>query len=185
MNGSMENILKTIESKHPVDKITVNGDKIWVFLRMEYFKGHQQTSFNKENNIELRKKGFFKKIKLLKNIFYGLKNWFKKYDYIAISTSREGVKKIIKEKYYHRLIDPIIDEVEKESVLNIEKPINNHHPIKQVYTDNIVSYYLIRFIAYIIKNITLKKYEIKNEHVLQSIQDEFNLKINYKRIIIT
>ena len=179
----MENILKTIESKYPVDKITLNGDKIWVFLRMKYVSIYQEKLYKRDNVSELRDKNLFQKIALLKYVLYGFINWFNKREYIFLSTSSESINKFINEKFYDRLMDPIIEEIGKNKVLYIQKPQPIHHPIRCVHSKNIVSYHLILLLAYILEKITIKKCKIKNGNILQQIKDEYNLNINEQRII--
>ncbi|UCC39900.1 MAG: hypothetical protein JSV96_00085, partial [Candidatus Aminicenantes bacterium] len=84
------NILKEIEKKYPVDKIYLNNEQIWPIFKANYYFILKYYSENFEIG-GIRKKTFFQKLILVKNIFYGWKKWFKKYDYIATSTSRVGV----------------------------------------------------------------------------------------------
>jgi len=94
----MLNILQEIEKKYPVDQIYLNNEQIWPFLRGKYYFNYRDHHSEIPEG-RIKEKSFFQKLKLLKNIFYGWKNWFRKYDYIAISTSREGIRKIINGKY--------------------------------------------------------------------------------------
>ena len=90
--------LEEIEEKYPVDKIHLNGEQIWHFLRNKYYLIYLNYHSENLDIGSIRKKPFFQKLKLLKNIFYGWKKWFKKYDYIAISNSGESNIKTINGK---------------------------------------------------------------------------------------
>lgn len=180
---SSANILKEIEKKYPVDKIYLNGEQIWPFLRSEYF--HTYMEYHSENpDIEIiRKKPFFQKLKLVKNIFYGWKKWFKKYDYIAISTSGKSIIKIINGKYYNRLIDPIIDELNNNDFLCIQRPDRKLYNINKTHTKNIVSFYPIYFISYLFEILPIGKYNLNGSEILNAIKKDYNINIDDDKLI--
>ncbi|MFX0207268.1 MAG: hypothetical protein ACFFDT_14870 [Candidatus Hodarchaeota archaeon] len=178
----MLNILKEIEKKYPVDKIYLNNEQIWPIFKANYYFILKYYSENFEIG-GIRKKTFFQKLILVKNIFYGWKKWFKKYDYIATSTSRVGVSKIINGKYYNRLIDPIIDEMKNNNILYIERPYGKHYNKKIVHEKNIVSYYPIVFISYLFDKLSIHKYNLNGSEILNSIKKDYNIKINYDKLI--
>jgi len=178
----MLNILQEIEKKYPVDKIYLNNEQIWPFLRVKYYFTYlKYHSENPEGRME--EKSFFQKLKLVKNIFYGWKKWFRKYDYIAISSSREGTRKIINGKYHNRLIDPIIDELKNNGFLCIEMPRRKHYDVKTVHTKNIVSYIPISFISYLFEKLPIGKYDLNGSEILNAIKKEYNLNIDDDKLI--
>lgn len=177
------NILQEIEKKYPVDKIYLNSEQIWPFLRIKYYYTQREYLF-KTNKIEsVRRKPFFYKLKLLKNIFHGWKNWFKKYDYIAISTSIESIKKIINGKYYDRLIDPIIDELKNDDFLCIQMAYRKHYNINKNHTKNVVSYYPIIFISYLCDKLSIGRYNLDGREILNAIKKDYNINIDYDKWI--
>lgn len=178
----MLNILREIEKKYSVDKICLNNEQIWPFLRGKYYFTYRGAhSENPEGR--MIEKTFFQKLELAKNIFYGWKNWFKKYDYIVISTSREGIRKIINGKYYNRLIDPIIDEMKNNDFLYIDQPYGKHYDIKTVHTKNIVSYYPISFISYLFGKLPIGKYNLNGREILDAIKKEYNIDVDDDKLI--
>ena len=180
---SVFNILQEIEKKYPVDKIYLNGEPIWPLLKISFYSIlNDKYSENPELG-RIRKKPFFQKLKLVKNIFYGWRNWLKKYDYFAISTSREGVIKIINGKYYDRLIDPIIDEMKNNDFLYIEMPYRKHYNIKTVHTKNIVSYYPITLISYLFEKLSIGKYNLIGSEILNAIKKDYNIGIDDDKLI--
>ena len=178
----MLNILKEIEKKYPVDKIYLNNEQVWPFFKAKFYFILKYYSEKPEIG-RIRKKTFFQKLKLVKNIFYGWKNWFKKYDYIAISTSREGVSKIINGKHYNRLIDPIIDEMKNSDFLYMEIPYGQHYNIKTIHAKNIVSYYPIVFISYLFNKLSIGKYNLNGSEILNTIKKDYNINIDYDNLI--
>jgi hypothetical protein len=179
----MKNILYKIEKKYSVKEILLYDEQIWPLFRAKYHLTYKEKySKNPEINT-IRKKSFIKKIILLKNILYGWINWFHRYDYIFISTSREGIKKLIKGKYYDRLIDPIIKELKINKCLYIEKPYGNHYPIKKIHKKHIVSYYPILFISYILEKLIIKNVNLNGKDILNFIKKEYRINLNDDKII--
>jgi len=176
----MKNIIQEIEDQYPVDNIYVNNMQIWPILRMTYFSQYRE----KNSDIKsIQEKNLINKISYLKKIFYGWKSWFKKYNYIALTNSRQSGKKIINNKYYDKFLDYIIDKLGSNSVLSIEIPTPTHYKINEVHTQNIVSSYFINVIAYVYKLFFLNNVNIEGYETLQLIKLKYNLKINDYRII--
>lgn len=178
----MINILKEIEARYQVDKILLNGEQIWPFLRIKYHYIYNKITFIRDIQSTIKDKSLLHKIKMIRNIFYGFFNWFRRYNFIAISNSREGVKKIINHEYYDRLIDPIIDVMGEDNFLYIEKPFPVHHPKKEVHTKNIVSYYFIIFFTYILEKL-IKIPKIRGVKDLELIKTDYNIIINEHNIL--
>jgi len=179
----MINILHEIEKIHPVNKILLYDEEIWSLFRAKYYLTYKERfSENPEINT-IRKKSFFQKMMLLKNILYGWLNWFHRYDYIFISTSREAIKKIIKGKYYDRLIDPIINELKINKCLYIERPYEKHYPINTIHMKNIVSYYPILLVSYILEKIFIRNLNLKGKEILDSIKKEYDIDVDDDKIL--
>ena len=173
----MVNILKEIEDRYPVDRVLVNRKQVWPLLRIKYDYIYNKITSERDIQSTLMDQSLIQKIKMIKNIFYGLFNWFRRYDFIAISNSREGIKKKINNTYYDRLIDPIIDVMGEDSFLYIEKPFPIHHPKKEVHTKRVVSYYFILFLVYILEKF-IKLPKIDGVKTLESIKKDYNIIIN-------
>lgn len=176
----MDNILKEIEGKYPVDTILVNGERVWPYLRITYHFAYMQktaSQWGEKGLVPPLPKRF---MKMVKNSFYGLKNWFGKYDYIAFSDTTE--RKSIKGKYFNKLLDPIIDELGRDKVLYIETPAPSLYSVKKMHTENIVCHDLLTLlsaaVAVILQMFIRKKYMVQNEPILKAIQREYGLQID-------
>ena len=178
----MKNILKEIEGKYPVDTILVNGEQVWPYLRVAYhFQYVNKISSQKGERPLSPSLSFLAKLKRLLNIPYGMKHWLGKYDYIAISST--GERRSINGKYFNRLLDTIIDKLGRDKVLYIEIPIPSLHPIESIYTSKVVCYDVLELLAMIAEILTLRRYKIKNESILESINKEYDLSVDYLKVI--
>ncbi len=178
----MKNILKEIEGKYPVDTILVNGEQVWPYLRMAYqFQYVKKISSEKGERLLWPTLSFLGKLKRLLNILYGIKNWLGKYEYIAISSTNE--RRLISGKYFNRLLDPIIDKLGRGKVLYIEIPAPSLYPIESIYTNKVVCYDLLELLAMIAEAFTLRRYKTKNESILGNINKEYDLSLDYLKVI--
>ena len=72
----MFNILQEIEKKYPVDKIYLNNEQIWPFLRIKYYFTYLK--YHSENSEgQMREKSFFQKLKVIKETLHK-KRWIPK-----------------------------------------------------------------------------------------------------------
>jgi hypothetical protein len=169
--------MEGIENKFPVSNIYYNGTQIWSFLRLKYWTAIQA----KELGFDRRKcQSLVSKIKLLKNIFYGWRNIFKKYDFLAFSNS--SYRRNIAGLYCDRFIDPVIDKIGKNRVLLIELTTSNHYKRKNITTKNIISDLGFRTIAYLMSKIKVKKYSMTKIKTLELIENDYHLNIDYKKL---
>ena len=180
----MKNILKEIETKYPVDTILVNEEQVWPYLRVAYYFAYMDkiTSEKGEKRSDSPLSQRLKKMPM--NSFYGFKNWFGKYDYIALSNTLE--RRNINGKYFNKLLDPILDELGRDKVLYVEAPAPSLYPAQKVHTKNIVCHDLLTLsaaIAVILQMFRRKNYMVQNESILKTIQKEYGLQIDdVKRI---
>ena len=191
----MRNILKEIETKYPVAEIRVNGQQVWPYLRMHYFFQYAtKMTIASGERLSYSRSRLADWSRQLASSLYGAPNWFRKYDYIALSNT--AVRKQVADSYFDRLLDPIIDEVGPDRVLLIESPSMDpgliveplapgHYPIKQVHTRNITSDAIPKLVAFILRKSGIKRPRIENMAVLQEIQREFGLNIDDAQAIQT
>ena len=184
MTNILTNILKEIETKYPVDTILVNGEQVWPYLRMHYHRDYINKTASEWGEKEVspplsqRVKG------MPKNSLYGFRNWFGKYDYVALSTTLE--RKNIDGKYFNKLLDPIIDELGRDKVLYIENPAPSLYPAEKVHTKNIVCHDLLTLLAglMMIQQLFIQRsHMIQNESTLRTIQKEYGLEIDDVKVI--
>jgi hypothetical protein len=150
----------------------------WVYLRIKI--GHELKNIHNQQFIKNREnklKKIWEKIIRLKNIFYGFKNWFKKYDYIFFSDSSE--RRFIDNSYKDKISDDIIDRL--DNCLLIELPNPNHY--KNVHTKYIVSQSLLDFLIFIYSSFLKLFISVENKQ-LDNIFKREKININYKKIIL-
>jgi len=182
----MANILKDVEAKYPVNKILVDGNQIWPYLRASYDFVYTkivcekigERSSNSKETFARRLKALLPK---LGNSLYGFRNWFGKYEFIAFSDTTE--RKSIDGKYVNKLLDPIIDELGRDKVLYVELPAPRLYPIKQVYTERIVCRDFLDLSGLILDRFMPRRYVIQNEFTLKNIQKEYGFEIDDMKIV--
>ncbi len=178
----MKDILKEIELKYPVNTVLVDGEQVWPYLRVAYdFEYVKKMSFQRGEKPLWRGPSFLGKLKRLLNVPYGIRNWLGRYDYIAVSST--GDRRLISGKYFNRLLDPVIDKLGRDRVLYIEIPAPALYPIKSVHTDKVVCYDGLELLAMIAEAFTLRRYRIKNESILRDINSEYDLGVDYQKVI--
>jgi len=114
-------------------------------------------------------------------IFYGFKNWFGNYEYIALSHS--GERRNVDGKFFNKLIDPVIDQLGRDKVLYIESVSALPCPIEKVHTKNIVSLGLLILLANIVARFMPGKCEIQGKAILENIQQDYGLHVDDSRWI--
>ena len=139
----------------------------WNYLRNYYREGNHlldNYTVNKWNAI--------------KSMFYGFSNWFKNYDYIIFSST--GARKMVDSKYYDTRSDYICEYLGKDNILFVEMPSPKHYSREETFSKRIVSERFIDFLTIIVEKLSKKRY---TSPMLDKINDNYNLKINYTNII--
>ena len=182
----MKNILKEIEIKYPVNTILVNGEQVWPYLRIAYVFAYirKTITVSKKDAEQSHSRRIIPHrlktlLKMLRNSFYGLGNWFGKYDYIVLSSTLE--RRNVNGEYLNKLLDPFIDELGRDRVLYIEYPAPALYPLRKVHTRKIVSSDLLGLLGLlgsILNRLKREKYVIQGKSILYAIQKEYGLKIN-------
>lgn len=171
--------IREVETKYNVRSIKVKNMEVWPFLRAMYFFAY----INKYDYGELCKdesKSILFRLRQIKNVFYGINNFFKKYDYLVFSDI--GEIRLMNGVYVNRLAEFLISELGKEKVLLIENPQNgSHFKRSEISVQNIISFELLRLVCSL--SYLRKRLIINNESILKEINKKFGLNINYTMLI--
>lgn len=122
-------LVKHIEKKYRVEDIKYKNLSLWLAIRFRYFSALINGS---ETGLKLSKT-LYKTV--IKSVFYGFFNWFRKYDTWFFSAKINRLE--IDGKYYDRFFDYPASKVGKP--LFIELAIDQHFPRGKVASKYIVS----------------------------------------------
>lgn len=170
--------IKEIETSFNVGSLKVKDMEIWPFLRKSYYFTYRNKYIFNINN----EKGtdIIKIINTFMNVFYGIQNLFKKYDYIIFSNI--GERRVMNNKYVNKLVHNLISELGEDKVLLVEHPsMRSHYRLNLLSDKNIISANLFHIFSYLplFKNNT----RIDNENILKEINKIYKIKVNYRYII--
>lgn len=169
--------IKEIETEFDVSSIKVNNIQLWPFLRIHYAFGYLNKyllNVPEQEHISLSNKK-----NRVKNIFYGFKNLFRRYDYLIFSDTME--LRLIEDKYFNKLAQSIISYLGDNKTLLIENPVSGFHfKHSKRLNKNIISLDLFRFLGYFYP--FKKRLLILNENILKQINSQYALDIDYNSI---
>ena len=175
--------LKYIELNNHVEEVTVNGLRVWQFLRLLYanqFFIKNEIYITKISNI---KRIYYKIAKILyqiPNIFWQIKNIVNRYDFLLFTDMQE--EREISGEITDKIAYNIIKEC-GENLLIILNPINQRHISIQRYNHKIyLSSNLFYFFAKL-ESLIKTKFHILNEEIIESIENETKIKVEYKKYI--
>jgi len=180
MYNIIANILKDIETRYPVDTILVDDKQVWPLLRTEYALHYINDISNKWGEAVPVENRFHRLIRAINNSLYGFNNWSGNYEYIALSDTME--RRNIEGEFWNKLLDPIIDCIGADKVLLIENPVPRHYPVGKVHTRHVASMDML-LLAAAYKFLTSSNFQIENQALLESIKNEYSIKIDDKRTI--
>ena len=124
-----EKLVKDIESSFAVDQISYKGLALWLEIRNRFYS---KLFLGQESTLSIES-GTYKMV--LKTMFYGFKNWFRRYNVWFIGNMVNRL--MIDETYYDRLFDYPASKFKK--ALFIELPINQPYPRKKLASKYVVS----------------------------------------------
>ena len=148
----------------------------WVYLRFNvglYLKNRDNL---KKTIKKIKWKDKLKYLYRVKNIFYGFRNWFGKYEYIFVSDSSQ--RKEIKGTLYHTQFDYIIEHLGVNNSLLIEEPNPSH--FHNSYTKKIVSYSMFAFLS---RFIPVKISDFKEKNRVKKLFHSENIMLNIDAIL--
>lgn len=167
----MNDFLK-IETEYNVEKIKWKKNNIWPF-----FKLYISSKLFEKNNTTLQLSESRDNLFLvLKSLFYGFKNYFRKYDYLAFSNVNR--RQLIDGKFEERVIEGLLTEL--DSVLLLENPVpKGHYKKKNIKTKNIVSLSGVLIIHFvIIKCLKLFNPKLLGKEIIDDIKNNFGIDFN-------
>jgi len=170
-----------IEKKYNVDDIEYKGDKIWAYLRIIYANAIMKDIISNYTNS--RKKTFLIKLfNMIKQSFYGFKNWFGSYDYFVISNTSCRIK--IDDKYIDKSFEKIMEILSYDKVLCLDKGVPFHLPIEQISTKYIVSIDMIYLLTGLFYKLLIFLKINNRISKLELLNKKENLSIDYRNNII-
>jgi hypothetical protein len=120
---------------------------------------------------------------LIREIPYGFKNWFRKYEYLALTNN--NFRRQVSGKYANPFLDTIIDEIGRDKVLCIEYAWQiPDYPVDSIYSKYVVFISLLEILSQVIRifrKIFLIRYTVMNKHILDIIEADYSLNIDYIR----
>ncbi len=119
-------------------------------------------------------------LKQLSSIFYGFRNWFRKYDAWAFTNSSE--RTLINGKYFDKLFDPL-EEIQNLKVLVIENRVFNYYKRSQVSSKYLVAKSILLILEEIYQRLFLRKIELEGDEVLKQIEAELEVKIDTQVVL--
>jgi len=165
------NKIYRIEKLYDVEKIQVENVPVWQFLRNVYY------DLLCDNNYQINTPSIIPKVKnKISNFFWQYSNHQKKYPSILLTDILEEKK--IEGKYSDKIAFNILNIL--PDTLIIQNLLGEkHHHINEYFHNNILSMDAVIGI----RPTLIKKYKIKNQYILDQINDELNMKLNYTKMI--
>lgn len=170
--------LRELEEKYDVSSIRVKNIKVWPILRNIYaFESIDQFISHKP-----LKYIPIKKLKKIKNIFYGIDAILSNHKYLIFSDTGERRIKI-NDIHVDRKAECLINILGKNDVLMIENPANSSHYKRDIISSrNIVSADIFKILSFFFYPFTINLL-IENSEMLDEINKKYKLNINYRKII--
>jgi hypothetical protein len=166
--------LYEIERLREVESITIEGIKIWAFIRN--YAG-SRLMFKQDRRIRLDAQRFWH---IVNNIFYGIRNLFSaQYDNLIVSSSDQ--RKEVHGQYVDRM--DFLEDLLPGKSLHIEFPAPDHYPHKKIPSKYVISKYVIYFLEAMYGAIKYKKPIIQNEALLKVVLDELGVDEDYGPLV--
>lgn len=172
--NEINNTIFTIEDQYDVEKLYFKNNKVWPILRMNY-------SFGLIKKTVVRNRNKVSPKKVFKDALYGILSWFGRYEYIVFSDPGKRVK--IDDKMFNISFDTVADTLNQSKTLFLDRPNPNHLPIGDIYSENIVSTRMLDFCSLVIRKIFFRKCNIQNVSILDVINKDLDMTINYCELI--
>lgn len=170
--------IREIESKYPVETIRTDGFQVWPMIRFwlwAYYTAQVEPIRSKSSGLSIKQM-----LKLVGSLFYGLPNYFGKYNYLVFSDTSE--RRLIEGSYVDKSVDYITGILPK--TLLVELPLPKHYPKSKIPTDRIVSKIPLYLLEWFYSKVRFTKIRIENEELLGKILGELRISFDYRSILI-
>ncbi len=177
----MIEFIRQAEENYDVAQIKVGQMPIWPSLRWSYCSAWNSQGAGGRHEDSGRKAGKFSR---LKNAFYGGVPRLRKYDYVLFTDTLELRK--VKGRYIDKVAEGLLGYLGKDRFLVLERPVDGFQiPRNRLSMKNVVSLGLFNIISALLQRSRFidKRISITNEHVLESIERDFDLSVNYRGVI--
>ena len=177
----MRKFIRQVEENYDVAQIKVGHMQVWPFLRWSYCTAGDRQNARGEYKANAGKAHRFSK---LKNAFYGGVPRLRKYDYVLFTDTLELRK--VKGQYVDKVAEGLLRYLGKDRFLVLERPVDGFQiPRNMLSMKNVLSLELFNIISALLRRLLLidKRISIPNEHVLESIERDFGLSVNYRGVI--
>ncbi len=164
--------LREIETNYNVEDIEFGGFKMWPVLRI-YFAAKYYSNVDSQSVTTSVFSNF------IRNLFYGVKHLFKRYDYLYFSSIDQ--RKNVDSQFIDKSVDSFCSEL--GSGLVIEMSSSNHFNKKDVPQNPIISKSIFYFFIFIYSKFFIRSKQIKNAQVLESILNQYEVDIDYLTIM--
>ncbi len=159
--------ISIIEKDFPLEDISFKGLPAWAVIRL-YLSYHLAGKDPVKGTEFLNVKRFF-------YLFYGVLNYFRRYDFIAFTNASE--RRLLNAKLYDKL-DFLPSEYK---MLCFEQPIPGHYPRKNIPTRYIVSRLSVHGFVWLISKLVSGKIEPENQWL--SFIEKEKIEINVPMIL--
>ncbi|MFO7256969.1 MAG: hypothetical protein DIU61_004700 [Bacteroidota bacterium] len=166
-----EEILRDIETKYPVDQISVNGQPFWPFYRALIYSEllKSQIIIHAYNKADI-----FKKIR---NGLFGLGRLFRRYDYIFFSNELE--RKNVDDIVIDKLAEKTIELLGYDKSLYVEQVWQGHLQRKEYGKKKVLSMDLLLILAAFFSIVfRFSKPRIAGREVLLKILSDYGLNVD-------
>jgi len=160
------------EKKLKLHSVKFKNMEVWPVLH--YYICAKHTALSEPKAVDLRLV-----FGLLSNLFFGLKNFFVRTNFLFVSSSDQRF--LIKGTYKDKLVDYIADIL--PNALIIERPVGGHYKKKEVYSKYLSSKLSVDAVIWVVSKFVRVKKNLQNEDLIIELLKSINTEVDYYSII--
>tara|TARA_B100000508_G_scaffold141079_1_gene146053 strand:- start:23726 stop:25096 length:1371 start_codon:yes stop_codon:yes gene_type:complete len=164
---SQEKTIKSIEQRYKVNDIAYKGLHLWPILR--YYLCVKKTA--NKSPVEVKSSTI---PQMFSSFFYGLSSYFKKSDYMIMSSADQ--RKLIDGKAIDKSVDFIASKLNNSWILELST--TGHYKKKQLRNRNVSSRVPLLLFTRIYSKLLLRNNRIENQAILNNIISDLNVSVN-------